>query len=73
MVVLCKEINGDTITWRSTFGKKRTFQFEDITQCKLRKASTRVYVNNKKLFTIDDNIDDEQFMEDIKRRKIPCV
>lgn len=71
MVMWRLEINGDTITWRSTFGKKRTFQFEDITQCELRKASTRVYVNGKKLFTIDDNIDDEQFMEDIKKRKIP--
>ncbi len=55
------------------FWKKRTFQFEDITQCELMKSSTRVYVNNKKLFTIDNNIDGEQFMEDIKRRKIPCV
>ncbi len=73
MVMWKIEVNGDTITWRSTFGKKTTFQFEDITLCEFRRASTRVYVNGKKLFTIDDNIDDEQFMEDIKRRKIPVM
>jgi hypothetical protein len=31
----------------------------------------RVYVNGEKLFTIDSNIDKEEFMEDIKRRRIP--
>lgn len=25
------EVNEDEITWRSTFGRKRTFRFEDIT------------------------------------------
>lgn len=30
----------------------------------------RVYVNGKKLFTIDSGIDDSEFMEDIKRRRI---
>ena len=65
------EINGDEITWRSTFGRKRRFLFEDITYCERKKGSVRVYVNGKKLFTIDNNIDDSEFMEDIKRRKIP--
>ena len=65
------EINGDEITWRSTFGRKRRFLFEDITYCERKKSSMRVYVNGKKLFTIDNNIDDSEFMEDIKRRKIP--
>ena len=31
----------------------------------------KVYVNGEKLFTIDSNIDKEEFMEDIKRRRIP--
>ena len=31
----------------------------------------RVYVNGEKLFTIDSNIDKEEFMEDIERRRIP--
>ena len=36
-----------------------------------KKGSVRVYVNGEKLFTIDSNIDKEEFMEDIERRKIP--
>lgn len=50
---------------------KRNFHFEDITKCERKKGSMRVYVDGKKLFTIDSNIDREEFMEDIKRRKIP--
>lgn len=65
------EVNGDKITWRSTFGRKRIFHFEDITKCERKNGSMRVYVDGKKLFTIDSNIDREEFMEDIKRRKIP--
>ena len=65
------EVNGDEITWRSTFGRKRIFHFEDITKCERKKGSMRVYVDGKKLFTIDSNIDREEFMEDIERRKIP--
>ena len=64
-------MNGDEITWRSTFGRKRTFQFEDITKCERKKGSMRVYVDGEKLFTIDSNIDREEFMDDIQRRKIP--
>ena len=64
-------VDEDEITWRSTFGRKRTFHFEDITYCERRKGSMRVYVNGEKLFTIDSNIDKEEFMEDIKRRRIP--
>lgn len=30
-----------------------------------------MYVNGEKLFTIDSNIDKTEFMEDIKRRRIP--
>ncbi len=71
MVMWKLEVNGDEITWRSTFGKKRTFHFEDITYCERKKGSIRVYVNGEKLFTIDSNIDKTEFMEDIKRRRIP--
>ncbi len=71
MIMWKLEVNGDEITWRSTFGKKRTFQFGDITYCERKKGSIRVYVNGEKLFTIDSNIDKTEFMEDIKRRRIP--
>ena len=71
MIMWKLEVNGDEITWRSTFGRKRTFHFEDITYCERKKGSMRVYVNGEKLFTIDSNIDKEEFMEDIKRRRIP--
>ncbi len=65
------EVNGDEITWHSTLGRKKVFHFEDITQCERKKGSIRVYVKGQKLFTIDSNIDKEEFMADIKRRKIP--
>ena len=71
MIMWKLEINDDEITWRSTFGKKRTFHFGDITYCERKKGSMRVYVNGKKLFTIDSNIDKEEFMEDVERRRIP--
>ena len=71
MIMWKLEVNGDEITWRSTFGRKRTFKFEDITYCERKKSAIRVYINGKKLFTIDSGIDDSEFMEDIKRRKIP--
>lgn len=71
MIVWKLEVNGDEITWHSTFGKKRIFRFEDITYCERKKGSIRVYVNREKLFTIDSNIDKEEFMEDIERRRIP--
>lgn len=71
MIMWKLEVNGDEITWRSTFGIKRTFHFEDITYCELKGNAIRVYVNGKKLFTIDSGIDDSEFMEDIERRRIP--
>lgn len=71
MIMWKLEVNGDEITWRSTFGKKRTFHFEDITYCERKKSSIRVYVNGEKLFTIDGGVDKSEFMDDIERRKIP--
>ena len=71
MIMWKLEVNGDEITWRSTFGRKRTFRFEDITYCEMKGNSIRVYVNGKKLFTIDSGVDDSEFMEDIERRRIP--
>lgn len=71
MIMWKLEVNGDEITWRSTFGKKRTFHFEDITYCEMKGNSIRVYVNGEKLFTIDSGIDDSEFMDDIERRRIP--
>ena len=46
----------------SSFGRKRTFHFEDITYCERKKGSMRVYVNGEKLFTIESNIDKEEFV-----------
>ena len=71
MIMWKLEVNGDEITWRSTFGRKRTFRFEDITYCEMKGNSIRVYVNGTKLFTIDSGVDDSEFMEDIERRRIP--
>ena len=71
MIMWKLEVNGDEITWCSTFGRKRTFRFEDITYCEMKGNSIRVYVNGKKLFTIDSGVDDSEFMEDIERRRIP--
>ena len=71
MIMWKLEIDGDEIMWRSTFGKKRSFHFGDITYCERKKGSMRVYVNGKKLFTIDSNIDKAQFVEDVERRRIP--
>ena len=67
MIMWNLEVNGHKIIWRSTFGKKMTFYFDDITYCERKKGSIRVYVNGEKLFTIDSNIDKTEFMEDIKR------
>lgn len=64
------EVNGEEVAWRSTFGIVRRFRFDDITECERRKHSIHVYVNNKKMFHIDDNIDCEEFMEDVKRHGI---
>lgn len=64
------EVNGEEIVWRSTFGVVRRFRFDDITECEIRDFSICVYVNNKKMLHIDDNIDCKEFMEDMKRHGI---
>lgn len=67
------EINGDEITWRSTFGKKRKFTFDDIIYIEYRRQSKRLCIDGEEPFTItiDNNIDDAELMEDIKRRRLP--
>ena len=65
MIMWKLEVYGDEITWRSTFGRKKIFRFEDITYCEMKGNSIRVYVNDKKLFTIDSGIDDSEFMEEM--------
>lgn len=67
------EINGDEILWRSTFGKKRKFTFDDIMYIEYRRQSKRLCIDGEEPFTItiDDNIDDAELMEDIKRRRLP--
>ena len=71
MIMWKLEVNGDKIIWRSTFGKKMTFYFDDITYCERKKGSIRVYVNGEKLFTMDGGVDKSEFMDDKERRKIP--
>ena len=71
MIMWKLEVNGDKIIWRSTFGKKMTFYFDDITYCERKKGSIRVYVNGEKLFTIYGGVDKSEFMDEIERRKIP--
>ena len=67
------EINGDEILWRSTFGKKRKFTFDDIMYIEYRRQSKRLCIDGEEPFTItiDNNIDDAELMEDIKRRRLP--
>lgn len=65
------EVNGDEITWHSTLGRKKVFHFEDITQCERKKGSIRVYVKGQKLFTIDSNIDKEEFEHGVFKTK--CI
>lgn len=72
MAVWKIEVNGEEIIWRSTFGRKRKFRFEDITKCVIKNSGAiRVYVHDKRLFTIDSNIDCKEFMDDVERRGIP--
>ena len=54
------------------FWKKRElFVLGILPTAREKNGSVRVYVNGEKLFTIDSNIDKEEFMEDIERRRIP--
>lgn len=72
MAVWKIKVNGEEIIWRSTFGRKRKFRFEDITKCVIKNSGAiRVYVHDKRLFTIDSNIDCKEFMDDVERRGIP--
>ena len=51
--------------------KRELFVLRILPTAREKKGSVRVYVNGEKLFTIDSNIDKEEFMEDIERRRIP--
>lgn len=70
MLIWKLEVSGEEIAWRSSLGIVRRFRFDDITGCEKKENSVRVYVNNKKLFHINGNIDCEEFMEDVKRHGI---
>lgn len=70
MLIWKLEVSGEEIAWRSSLGTVRRFRFDDITGCEKKENSVRVYVNNKKLFHINGNIDCEEFMEDVKRHGI---
>ena len=64
------DVNGEELIWRSTFGRETKFRFEDITKCVVKISGTIVYVQGKRLFTIDNSINFREFMSDIKRRGI---
>lgn len=70
MLIWKLEVSGEEIAWRSSLGIVRRFRFDDITGCEKKENSVRVYVNNKKLFHINGNIDCKEFMEDVKRHGI---
>ena len=70
MIMWKLEVNGDEITWRSTFRGRGFFTLRILQECERKKGSMRVYVDGKKLFTIDSNIDGRIY-GGYKRRKIP--
>lgn len=70
MLIWKLEVSGEEIAWRSSFGIVRRFRFDDITGCEKKENFVRMYVNNKKLFHINGNIDCKEFMEDVKRHGI---
>lgn len=52
------EVNDMEITYRSTFGRVRKYYFADITKGVYKKSGAfRVYIDEKRIFTFDDNMD----------------
>ena len=51
--------------------KRELFALKILHIGEMKEILSCVYVNGKKLFTIDSGVDDSEFMEDIERRRIP--
>lgn len=66
------EVEEMTIIYRSTFGRVRHYDFSEITQgVYKRSGALRIYAGKKRLFTFDDNMDFEKFLQQMKWMKIP--
>lgn len=66
------EVNDMDITYRSTFGCVRKYHFGDITKGVYKKSGAfRVYIEEKRIFTFDDNMDNSLFIEQMNRLHIP--
>ena len=66
------EVNDMEITYRSTFGRVRKYHFGDITKGMYKKSGAfRVYIEEKRIFTFDDNMDNSLFIEQMNRLHIP--
>lgn len=65
------EVHGTQITYRSTFGKVRTYTFSDITKGVYKKSGAfRVYIGDKRIFTFDDNMDFSLFLRQMNEMHI---
>lgn len=70
------KVDGDEISYRSMFGTKYPYKFEDITRAvefnHFGNNAIRCYKGTEKMFTIDNNVAGYyQFQIDLKVRKIP--
>lgn len=65
------EVHGTQITYRSTFGKVRTYTFSDITKGVYKKSGAfRVYIGDQRIFTFDDNMDFSLFLRQMNEMHI---
>lgn len=66
------EVNDMEITYRSTFGRIRKYNFKDITKGVYKKSGAfRVYIGEKRIFTFDDNMEFSLFIDQMNRLHIP--
>ena len=66
------EVNDMEITYRSTFGRTRKYNFKDITKGVYKKSGAfRVYIGEKRIFTFDDNMEFSLFIAQMNRLHIP--
>lgn len=66
------EVNDMEITYRSTFGRVRKYNFKDITKGVYKKSGAfRVYIGEQRIFTFDDNMEFSLFIAQMNRLHIP--
>ena len=64
-------VNGNSITYTPTFGRKREYSFEQIERVENRKTGVQVFVNGKKAFTLDPSgIGTQLFIDIYKTREL---